>query len=112
MRNVNPALRAGLKPVARWRGLSANQTSRKSKRAARRPPFRINDNLDCGNVLGLPALWSLHQVELNGLTLLQAPEARSLNRRVVNENVFTILTADEPISLGVVEPFHCSLFHS
>jgi hypothetical protein len=29
----------------------------------------------------------------------------------MHEHVFTVLTADEAKSLGVVEPLHCSLFH-
>jgi hypothetical protein len=29
----------------------------------------------------------------------------------VHENVFAILAADEAITLSVVKPLHCSLFH-
>ena len=72
----------------------------------------MNDNLDSGNVLCLPALGSLHQAKLHGLSLLQTAESLSLNRRVVDEDVFAILPADEPIPLGVVEPFNRSLFHT
>ena len=74
--------------------------------------LRMNDNLDCGDVLCLPPLGSLHQAELDGLSFLQAAESLSLNRRVVDEDVFAILPADEPVPLGVVEPLHRSLFHT
>jgi hypothetical protein len=30
----------------------------------------------------------------------------------VDENVFSILAADEAVALSVVEPLHCALFHS
>jgi hypothetical protein len=29
----------------------------------------------------------------------------------VNEYVFAVLTADEAVALGVIEPLNCSLFH-
>jgi hypothetical protein len=29
----------------------------------------------------------------------------------VYEDIFTVLAADKPITFGVVEPLHCSLFH-
>ena len=63
------------------------------------------------NVFCLPALGSLDDIELNGLTFLQAAEAAGLNCRVVNENVLAVLAADEAITLRVIEPLHCSLFH-
>jgi len=62
-------------------------------------------------VLRLPALGSLDYVELDRLSLLQAAEAIGLDRRIVNENVFPILTADEAVALRVIEPLNCSLFH-
>jgi hypothetical protein len=30
---------------------------------------------------------------------------------VMHENIFTICTAQEAEPLGIVEPFHCTLFH-
>lgn len=63
------------------------------------------------NVSGLPALGALHNVELHGLTLLQALEAIRVDGRVVHENVFAVLTRDEAEALRVVKPFHSTLFH-
>jgi hypothetical protein len=62
-------------------------------------------------VLRLPAFGSLDYVELDSLSFLQAAEAIGLDRRIVNENVFSILTADEAVALRVIEPLNCSLFH-
>jgi len=63
------------------------------------------------NVLCLPALGSLDDVELDGLTFLEAAEALILNGGVVNEHIFAVLTADKTVTLGVIEPLNCSLFH-
>jgi hypothetical protein len=62
-------------------------------------------------VLRLPALGALDDVELNGLTFLEAAEAPRLDGRVVNEYVFAVLAADEAVALRVIEPLNCSLFH-
>jgi len=61
-------------------------------------------------VFSLPALGALRDIELHGLTLLQALEAACLDRREVHKNIFATLAADETIALRVVEPLHCSLF--
>ena len=63
------------------------------------------------NVRRLPALRALYHVELNRLTFLEALEAAAVDRRVVNEDVLAILTADEAKTLGIVKPLYCSLFH-
>src|ERR1019366_3605102 len=63
------------------------------------------------NVFCLPAFGALHHVELHRLPFLKAAEALRLNRGVMNENVFTVLTADEAKTLCIVEPLYCSLFH-
>jgi len=62
-------------------------------------------------VLSLPALGSLHDVELNRLPLLEAAETVRLDGGEMDENVLAILAADETKTLSVVEPLHCSLFH-
>ena len=67
-------------------------------------------SLDSLNVLRLPALGALDDIELNGLTFLQAAETARLDGRVVNENVFAVLTADKAVALRVIEPLNCSLF--
>ena len=63
------------------------------------------------NVRRLPALWPLHHIELNGLSLLQALKPVRVDRGIMHEHVFAVLPADEAKTLGVVEPLHCSLFH-
>ena len=62
-------------------------------------------------VLRLPALGALDDVELNGLTFLEAAESASLDGRIMNEYVFSVLTADKAVALRVIEPLNCSLFH-
>src|SRR6478672_4362678 len=62
-------------------------------------------------VLSLPALGSLHDVELNRLTFLKAAESVRLDGGEVDENVLAILAADKSKTLSVVEPLYCSLFH-
>ena len=62
------------------------------------------------NVFSLPALGPLGDVELHCLALLQALETACLDRREVHKNILAILTADEAIAFGVVEPLYCSLF--
>jgi hypothetical protein len=90
----------------------------KARAQTQRRPFRtalvlelVLDELDSLDVLGLPALGAFDNVELNGLTFLQAAETAGLDGRVVNENVFAVLTADEAVALRVIEPLNCSLFH-
>jgi len=68
-------------------------------------------NLDRPHVFRLPALRAFSDAELNRLALLQALESARLNCREVHENVFAILAADEAITLSVIKPLHCSLFH-
>lgn len=72
--------------------------------------FRKDAHSDRLYVFSLPALGALRNVELHGLTLLQALEAARLDRREVYKNIFAALTADETIALRVVEPLYCSLF--
>jgi len=62
-------------------------------------------------VFGLQALRSLRHLEFHALPFLQAAETARLDRREVHEDVLATLAADETISLGVVEPLYCSLFH-
>ena len=62
-------------------------------------------SLDRGNVLRLPALGALGDVELHLLAFLQALKAASLNRGEMHENVFAIFTADETIAFGALNHF-------
>src|ERR1700712_1915902 len=78
----------------------------------RNRPLRCYSNcLRNANVLSLPALRSLDDVELNRLTLLQRAETVALNRGVMDENVLTGGAAQKSKTLGVVKPFYCSCFH-
>src|SRR5579859_311609 len=61
-------------------------------------------------VFSLPALGALRNVELDCLTLLQASEPARLDCREVHKNIFATLTADETITLCIIEPLYCSLF--
>ena len=62
------------------------------------------------DVFSLPAFGPLGDVKLHRLALLQALEAARLDRREVHKNIFAILTADEAVAFGVIEPLYCSLF--
>jgi len=62
-------------------------------------------------VRSLPALGSLHDVELHGLAFLQTLETTRVDRRVVHEDILTVLARDEAEALRVIEPLHSTLFH-
>ena len=70
-----------------------------------------NWRLERLDVRRLPTLGPLDHVELHCLTLLEALETVRIDRRVVNEHVLAVLTADKAKPLGIVKPFYCSLFH-
>ena len=61
-------------------------------------------------VFSLPAFGALGDVELHGLTLLQALETTRLDGGEMYKNILSALTADEAVAFGVVEPLYCSLF--
>src|SRR5207248_6083671 len=87
---------------------------KKGRAAQARPPLIPNffsEWLCRLHVLGLPALGTLHYIELDLLAFLKAAESSRLDRREVNENVLAILAADKTISLCVVKPLYCSCFH-
>src|ERR1700759_2854882 len=75
------------------------------------PPLSRVYCLDCANVLCLPALGALHDVELNLLAFLQRPEAVALDGAVMHEDVFARGAAEKTKTLGVVKPLNCSVFH-
>src|SRR5438128_1551535 len=56
------------------------------------------------DVPGLGSLWTVNNLELDGLSLLQRPEAGALDGGVMDEDVAAAFAFDEPITLGVVEP--------
>jgi len=63
------------------------------------------------HVFCLPAFGAFDDVELHGLAFFQAAKAVALNCREVHEDVFAVLPADKAITLRVIEPLNCSLFH-
>src|SRR5881296_3831087 len=67
---------------------------------------------DLPNVLRLQPLWTLGDIELDVVTLGEAPEALRLDRCEVNEHVWTRLLRDKAKALRVVEPLHLTLCHT
>ena len=63
------------------------------------------------HVLGLQTLGTLGHLKLDALSFLQTAEAIGLDRGEVDEHVLAALPADKAITLGIVKPLHCSLFH-
>ena len=83
------------------------------RKAACRPPLSnfVLSGLGGFDVLRLPALRSLYDVELDLLTFLQTAKTVGLDGGEVNENVLAILAAEKTITLGIVKPLYCSCFH-
>src|SRR5215218_8923516 len=63
------------------------------------------------HVGGLGALWSLRDVELDGLPLSKRAVARRLDRAEMHEDVHAGFGGDEAVALLVVEPLHGSNSH-
>src|SRR5438270_388535 len=63
------------------------------------------------DIFCLPAFGALDHVELHLLTLLQAAEPSRLDGGEMHENILSVLSTDEPIALGIIEPLHRSCFH-
>src|SRR5882762_9683079 len=61
--------------------------------------------LDLRDVAGLRTFRTVDDLELYSLAFLERTEPVALNGRVVHENVTASVTLDEPVALGVVEPF-------
>src|SRR6266568_3521791 len=80
-------------------------------RCASPTPLVLGKGLDLADVRGLGALRPLDHVELHALTLGEAAEALGLDGGVMDEHVRSAFTSNEPKTLGVVEPLHCSGFH-
>src|SRR5271170_246076 len=71
----------------------------------------VSKSLERLYVSRLPALGTLHYVELNGLTFLQALETVRINSRVMHEDILAVLTRDEAEALRIIKPLHSTLFH-
>ena len=63
------------------------------------------------HILGLQALRSLRHLEFHALPFLQAAGAAALDGGEMHKHILAALAADKTISLGVVKPLYCSLFH-
>src|SRR4029450_6590393 len=65
------------------------------------------------DVLGLGALGSLGGLELDLRTLGERLVAVAGDGRVVDEEILAaaVVRGDEPVTLGIVEPLHCSCSH-
>jgi len=72
------------------------------------PGFEILERPD---VLGLQALGALRHLKFYALPFLQAAEPASLDGREMHENILATLAADESVTLSIVKPLYCSLFH-
>ena len=90
-------------------GLAAFQQKKAPARAGAFSPEL--DFLQRPDVLGLEALGALRHLKLHALPFLQAAETARLDRGEVHENILTALAADESVTLGIVKPLYCSLFH-
>jgi hypothetical protein len=67
---------------------------------------------DGAHVRGLETLRALRHIELDLLSFRERPEAISLDRGVVTENVLTpVVLGDETKTLRVVEPLHGTFSH-
>src|SRR5262249_54060685 len=64
------------------------------------------------DVSGLQTFRAARDLELHTVTLGQALESGSLDGAVVDEHVLPAFLRDEPETLRVVEPLHCSLCHN
>src|SRR5262245_42869009 len=63
------------------------------------------------DVAGLQALRTLHDLELDSLSLGERLEALSLNRGEVHEHVLAAFLRDEAEALRIVEPLHGTRRH-
>src|SRR5262245_27282852 len=68
--------------------------------------------LDLADVRGLEALRSLHDLELDHVTLVEGAKAGHLDGRVVDENIVPVLLRDETEALGLIEPLHGTARHA
>jgi len=72
--------------------------------------FKVSLAFESLHVFSLPALRTFCEFELHLLAFLQASESARLDGRVMDENVWSVIAANEPVTFGVVEPLYCSLF--
>jgi hypothetical protein len=89
-----------------------NRKSLGNKKSARHDDERQSAQkwLERLNVGSLQALGTTHNLEFNGLTLVERAIAVRLNRGEMDENVLAALALDESKALAGVKPLHCTLF--
>src|SRR6185503_4281695 len=63
-------------------------------------------SLRLGNVRGLRSFLSLHDLEVHSIAFLKALVTLRANSAVVDEHVWPIVSADEAVTFGVIEPLH------
>jgi hypothetical protein len=73
---------------------------------------RVGIGLDCHDIDRAEPFRTLVYVKTNRLTFSQRLEAVTLDRGVMNENIFTVFSGDETESLGFVKPLNCSFCHT
>jgi hypothetical protein len=84
----------------------------KARNPRRSAGFWFCQLLDGADALGLWALLSLADLELNTLSLVEGLESGAGNLGVMNENVRTAtVLRDEPEALFAVKPLHTALYH-
>ena len=71
--------------------------------------FLVINFFETRDLVGLGALGSLDDVELDLIAFLEALVALALDRTVVNEDVGATLAAEKAVALCVVEPLYGAL---
>jgi hypothetical protein len=61
------------------------------------------------NLSGLRAFGALDYLKFDRVSFLQGAVAVSDDSRIMNKNIGTVFTPDEPVALRIVEPLYSSL---
>ena len=75
-------------------------------------PHNLRYLIEAGNCISLWAFLPLHDIEFNFVAFFEAFVSIELNCRIVDEDIRTIVTADESIAFRVVEPFDLAFIGS
>ena len=71
----------------------------------------VTDLLQNLNVLCLPPFRAFYNGERNRLTFFQTAETIRLNGGKMYKNIFAVFPGEKAVTLCVIEPLYCSLFH-
>ena len=71
-----------------------------------------NSGLERLHVGSLPTLRAFDNVELHGLTFLQALKTAGVDSGIVHEDIFAVLARNKAEAFRVIEPLHSTLFHT